>query len=76
MSSIRRLISSRMNAAHSTGPRTPAGKQRSARSRQIHENVCHRIYSPQTQKCTNKATLSFPNAADVPDSRFSISVLV
>ncbi len=32
MSSIRRLISSRMNAAHSTGPRTPAGKQRSSRN--------------------------------------------
>ncbi len=32
MSSIRRLVSSRMNAAHSTGPRTPAGKQRSSRN--------------------------------------------
>ena len=32
MSSIRRLVSSRMNAAHSTGPRTPAGKLRSSRN--------------------------------------------
>ena len=32
MSSIRRLISSRMNAAHSTGPKTPQGKLRSSQN--------------------------------------------
>jgi hypothetical protein len=50
MSSFRRLISSRANAARSTGPRTPEGKQRSSQNARRHGCRSRQFVIPQNEQ--------------------------